>query len=39
MGGVVLVPAADLPDADTLQAWVAPAVERARAMPAKKPKN
>jgi hypothetical protein len=35
MGGVVLVPPADLPDADALDAWVAPAVERALAKPAK----
>jgi hypothetical protein len=36
MGGVVLVAAADLPD-DALDAWVAPAVERARAkLPKKK---
>jgi len=39
MGGVVLVAAADLPDADALDAWVAPAVERARARPPKKPKK
>jgi TfoX/Sxy family transcriptional regulator of competence genes len=36
MGGVVLVAAADLPDADALHSWVRPAVERARAKP---PKN
>ena len=36
MGGVVLVSAAALPDADTLGAWVGPAVERARARPPKK---
>ena len=36
MGGVVLVAAEDLPDATTLDAWVRPAVERARAKP---PKN
>lgn len=39
MGGVVLVPAADLPDAGSLGAWVGPAVERARARPPKKPKR
>lgn len=39
MGGVVLVAAADLPDADTLDAWVGPAVERARAKPPKKAKE
>jgi len=38
MGGVVLVAAADLPDSDSLDAWVGPAVERARARPPKKPK-
>lgn len=38
MGGVVLVAAEDLPDADSLDAWVGPAVERARAKPPKKPK-
>jgi TfoX/Sxy family transcriptional regulator of competence genes len=38
MGGVVLVAAADLRDADGLDAWVGPAVERARAKPPKKPK-
>ena len=36
MGGVVLVAAADLPDAPSLEAWVGPAVERARAKPPKK---
>ena len=35
MGGVVLVSTADLPDSDTLNAWVGPAVERARAKPPK----
>jgi len=35
MGGVVLVAAADLPDAAALQKWVGPAVERARAKPRK----
>ncbi len=39
MGGVVLVAGADLPDAAALDAWVAPAVERARAKPPKKPKK
>lgn len=33
MGGVVLVAAADLPDREALDAWVRPAVERARARP------
>ncbi|WP_166139816.1 TfoX/Sxy family protein [Nocardioides ochotonae] len=35
MGGVVLVAAADLPDPASLDAWVAPAVARALARPAK----
>lgn len=39
MGGVVLVGAADLPDSDALDAWVGPAVQRARAKPPKKPKT
>lgn len=39
MGGVVLVSAADLADADTLDAWVRPAVERARAKPPKRSKH
>lgn len=39
IGGVVLVAAADLPDADTLDAWVGPAVARARAKPPKKSKK
>ncbi|MGZ5404071.1 MAG: TfoX/Sxy family protein [Nocardioides sp.] len=39
MGGLVLVAAADLPDSDSLDAWVGPAVERARARPPKKPKT
>jgi hypothetical protein len=39
MGGVVLVEAADLPDAAALDAWVGPAVDRARAKPAKQPKK
>jgi hypothetical protein len=39
MGGVVLVAAADLPDSDTLDAWVGPAVARARAKPPKKSKT
>jgi len=38
MGGVVLLAATDLPDADALDAWVGPAVERARAKPPKKSK-
>ncbi|WP_121258891.1 TfoX/Sxy family protein [Nocardioides ferulae] len=38
MGGVVLVAAEDLPDPAALDAWVVPAVERARAKPPKKPK-
>ncbi|WP_193605765.1 RNA methyltransferase [Nocardioides dongkuii] len=38
MGGVVLVAAADLPDPGALDAWVGPAVERARARPPKAPK-
>ena len=36
MGGVVLVAAAELPDSDALDAWVGPAVERARKKPPKK---
>ena len=39
MGGVVLVAAADLPDAESLDAWVGPAVERALARPPKPPKQ
>lgn len=39
MGGVVLVAAEDLPDATTLDAWVRPAVERARAKPPKDGKS
>jgi TfoX N-terminal domain len=39
MGGVVLVAAADLPDSATLDAWVGPAVERARAKPPKTKKK
>ncbi|MET0998136.1 MAG: TfoX/Sxy family protein [Marmoricola sp.] len=39
MGGVVLVAAADLPDSETLDAWVGPAVERARSKPPKKPRT
>lgn len=38
MGGVVLVPAGDLPDRRALDAWVGPAVERARAKAPKKKK-
>lgn len=36
MGGVVLVAAADLPNAAALDAWVVSAVERARAKPPKR---
>ena len=39
MGGMVLVAAADLPDADALDAWVGPAVDRARAKPPKRSKQ
>jgi hypothetical protein len=39
MGGVVLVAAEDLPDAAALDAWVGPAVERAKARPPKKSKQ
>lgn len=39
MHGVVLVARAELPDADALDAWVGPAVARARAKPPKKPKQ
>ena len=39
MGGVVLVAATDLPDRDALDAWVGPAVERARTKPPKRPKT
>ena len=39
MGGMVLVAQADLPDRAALDAWVAPAVERAQAKPPKKPKK
>jgi hypothetical protein len=39
LGGVVLVAAADVPDANALDAWVGPAVERARARPPKKSKK
>jgi hypothetical protein len=39
MGGVVLVAAADVPDANALDAWVGPAVERARQRPPKKSKK
>ena len=35
MGGMVLVAAEDVSDADSLDAWVRPAVERARAKPPK----
>lgn len=36
MGGVVLVPASDISEADALDAWVVPAVERARVKHPKK---
>lgn len=39
MGGVVLVPADDLPDAEALDAWVGPAVQRARARAPKSPRK
>jgi len=39
MHGVVLVAATDLPDAAALDAWVAPAVARARAKAPKKSKG
>ena len=39
MGGVVLVAASDVADAGSLDAWVGPAVQRARAMPPKKVKE
>ena len=39
MGGVVLVAASDVADAGSLDAWVVPAVRRARAMPPKKAKT
>lgn len=39
MGGMVLVSAADLVGPDALDAWVGPAVERARAKPPKKSKR
>ena len=39
MGGVVLVAAADLPDAASLEGWIRPAVERARAKPPKRSKK
>jgi hypothetical protein len=39
MGGVVLVAAADVPDAGALDAWVGPAVERAQARPPKPSKK
>lgn len=38
MTAVVLVPATDVPDADTLDAWIAPAVALAKSRPPKKPK-
>ena len=37
MGGMVLVASADLAVAGAMDAWVAPAVERAQAKPPKKP--
>jgi hypothetical protein len=36
MGGVVMVGPADLPAAEALEAWVRPAVERARRRPPKR---
>ncbi|MHA7859943.1 TfoX/Sxy family protein [Tessaracoccus sp. Y36] len=39
MGGVVLVGAAEIPDAAALRAWVVPAVERAAAKAPKKSKE
>ncbi|MCL3819588.1 TfoX/Sxy family protein [Aeromicrobium wangtongii] len=39
MGGVVLVAAADLPTPATLDGWVEPAVQRARAKPPKTAKG
>lgn len=39
MGGVVLVAASDVSDAGALDAWVGPAVERARTRPPKKSKS
>jgi len=39
MGGVVMVLAADLPDDEALDDWVAPAVQRAVARPPKAPKS
>ena len=38
MGGIVLVAASDLHGEGTLDAWVGPAVDRARAKPPKPPK-
>jgi TfoX/Sxy family transcriptional regulator of competence genes len=39
MGGVVLVASAHLPDAESLEAWVGPAVRRALERPPKKAKG
>lgn len=39
MGGVVLVGTPELHDDGAIDAWVGPAVERARAKPPKKPKK
>ncbi|MBL0886237.1 TfoX/Sxy family protein [Myceligenerans indicum] len=38
MGGVVLVGSSELPDRASLDSWIGPAVERARAKPPKPPK-
>lgn len=38
MGGMVLIASRDLADPAAIDAWVGPAVERARAKPPKKPK-
>ncbi|GAA1867237.1 TfoX/Sxy family protein [Myceligenerans crystallogenes] len=38
MGAVVIVPEADVPDTDALDAWVVPAVDLAASKPPKKPK-
>ena len=39
MGGVVLVAESELPDEASLDAWVSPAVERAKAKPPKEAKG
>lgn len=39
MGGMVKVGLADLPDRESLDAWVAPAVDRALARPPKPPRK